>query len=292
MVLSHADDDHACGLVEVMKRMSVKNLWMNRPWLFARDTLKHFHGLFTLDGLIDRMRRMHPYLVDLEKEAEKQGTQIHDVFQGAKIGKWTVLAPSRDRYISLIPDLDKTPDRKAAADTLAARVAEALRKARDKLYESWDIETLSNDPDPTSASNETSVVQFAEFDGQRLLLTADVGPEGLQEAADYAASIGLQYPHMMQVPHHGSRRNVTPNILDRWLGGKVNRGQSVGCAIASIGDNKDEYPRGQVSNAFLRRGYPVYVTRGNNLLHHFGSKRGWGDAQPLPFFDEVEDKAA
>jgi hypothetical protein len=41
----------------------------------------------------------------------------------------------------------------------------------------------------------------------------------------------LKRPHMMQVPHHGSRRNVTPNILDRWLGGKVNRGQSVGCAI-------------------------------------------------------------
>ena len=24
----------------------------------------------------------------------------------------------------------------------------------------------------------------------------------------------------------------------------------------------------------------------------FGSTRGWGSAQPLPFFDEVEDKAA
>ena len=291
MVLSHADNDHACGLVEVMKRLSVKNLWINRPWLFARDTLQHFHGLYTLDGLIDRMRKMHPYLVDLEKEAEKQGTQIHDVFQGTQIGKWTILAPSRERYIRLIPDLDKTPDRKGAADTLAGMV-EALRKARDKLYKSWDIETLSNNPDPVSASNETSVVQFAELDGQRLLLTADVGPEGLQEAADYAASIGLKRPHMMQVPHHGSRRNVTPNILDRWLGGKVNRGQSAGWAIASIGDNKDEYPRGQVSNAFLRRGYPVYVTRGNSLMHHSGSARGWGNAEPLPFFEEVEDKAA
>jgi hypothetical protein len=230
MVLSHACNDHATGLVEVMKRINVKHLWMNRPWLFARETLHHFHGLFTLEGLIDRMRKMHPYLVDLEKEAEKQGTQIHDVFQGAQIGKWTVLAPSRDRYIRLIPDLEKTPHRKGASD-IASAVAEALRKARDKLYESWDIETLSNNPDPVSASNETSVVQFAELDGQRLLLTADVGPEGLQEAADYAASIDLKRPDMMQVPHHGSRRNVTPNILDRWLGGKVNRGQSVGCAI-------------------------------------------------------------
>jgi hypothetical protein len=244
---------HATGLVEVMKRISVAHLWMNRPWLFAAETLQHFHGLFTLQGLIDRMRKLHPYLVELEDEAKKQGTQIHDVFQGTQIGKWTVLAPSRDRYIRLIPDLDKTPDRKEAADTLSGFLAEALRKARDKLYESWDIETLSNNPDPTSASNETSVVQFAELDGKRLLLTADVGPEGLQEAANYAASIGrLQRPHMIQIPHHGSRRNVTPYILNQWLGGKVNRGTSVGSAIASIGDNKDEYPRGQVTNAFLR----------------------------------------
>ena len=39
MVLSHADNDHATGLVEVMKKMEVKNLWMNRPWLFAAETL-------------------------------------------------------------------------------------------------------------------------------------------------------------------------------------------------------------------------------------------------------------
>jgi beta-lactamase superfamily II metal-dependent hydrolase len=193
----------------------------------------------------------------------------------------------------LIPDLDKTPTRHSAADTLGGILAEAFRTVRDKLYETWDTETLSNDPDPTSASNETSVVQLAEIDGQRLLLTADVGPEGLNEAADYAGALGrLKYPTMVQIPHHGSRRNVTPQVLDRWLGRKVGRGIQIGSAICSVGDNKRDYPRGQVSNALLRRGYPVYVTRGNTLMHHSGSSRGWPSGQPLPFYDEVEDKAA
>jgi beta-lactamase superfamily II metal-dependent hydrolase len=292
MVLSHADNDHAAGLVEVMKRMVVKNLWMNRPWLFAAQTLEHFHGGYTLQGLIDKMRQMHPYLVELENLAVAQDTQIHDVFQGSKIGKWTVLAPSRERYIRLIPDLDRTPTRHSAADSLGGILADAFRAARDKLYEAWDVETLSNNPDPTSASNETSVVQFAEIDGRRLLLTADVGPEGLNEAADYAAFIGLQRPHMVQIPHHGSRRNVTPDLLDRWLGSIVAKDVVFGTAICSIGDNKYEYPRGQVSNAFLRRGYPVYVTRGIPLMHHSGSSRGWPSMQPLPLYAEVEDKAA
>ena len=173
------------------------------------------------------------------------------------------------------------------------RVTEIAGKARNKLLETWDIETLSNAPDPTSASNETSVMQLGEFDGQRILLTADVGPEGLNEAADYAALLGkLKIPHMVQVPHHGNRRNVTPNVLDRWLGGKVASGVTCGSAICSVGDGKPEYPHGQVSNAFLRRGYPVYVTRGNTIMHHSGSSRGWPSSTPIPLRTEVEDKAA
>lgn len=247
-------NDHATGLVEVMKKMKVQNLWMNRPWKFAAQTVQHFHQGYTVDGLVRTMREKHSYLVDLEKEAAKQGTEVHDVFQGTKIGFFTVLAPSRERYIRLIPDLGKTPDRKTPGGILGGVFGDALRKARDILDETWDSETLANNPDPTSASNETSVVQYAQLEGQGLLLTADVGPEGLTEAADYAATLGLKYPNMMQIPHHGSRRNITPNVLDRWIGGRVTKGIVVGSAICSIGDGKDEYPRGQVNNAFLRRG--------------------------------------
>jgi beta-lactamase superfamily II metal-dependent hydrolase len=161
--------------------------------------------------------------------------------------------------------------------------------------ETWDIETLSNEPDPTSASNETSVVQMGVLGDHRLLLTADVGPEGLNEAADYAKLVGLldRYPNAMQVPHHGSRRNVTPQVLDRWIGPKMAEGGRYGTAICSVGDGKDDYPRGQVSHAFARRGYPVFVTRGSGFLHHFGGnqREGWVDAVPMPFASRVEDKA-
>jgi hypothetical protein len=35
--------------------------------------------------------------------------QIRDVFQGSQIGPFLVLAPSRDRYITMIPFLENTP---------------------------------------------------------------------------------------------------------------------------------------------------------------------------------------
>jgi len=69
IVVSHADNDHACGLVGVMRRFKVKHLWMNRPWLYAQETLHHFHRNFTLQGLIDEMKQRHPYLVELEELA-------------------------------------------------------------------------------------------------------------------------------------------------------------------------------------------------------------------------------
>jgi beta-lactamase superfamily II metal-dependent hydrolase len=213
MILSHACNDHACGLVEVLKGMKVEHLWMNRPWLYAAQTIEHFHGLYTVEGLIKKMRDMHPYPVKLGELAAKQGTAIHEVFQGDRVGNFTILAPSRARYIRLIPNLDKTPERYSGADkSLLGIFADDLKRARDYLLETWDIETLSKQPDPTSASNETSVVQMGAFGDHHILLTADVGPEGLNEAADYAQSIGQlnRYPNTIQVPHHGSRRNVTP----------------------------------------------------------------------------------
>ena len=110
------------------------------------------------------------------------------------------------------------------------------------------METLSNDPDPpTSKSNESCVVQLGQFEDRKVLLTADVGPVGLNEAADFAASIGLlSPPSLVQVPHHGSRRNVTPYGLDRWLGPIKARITKTGTAFVSVGKTKTDYPRGQV----------------------------------------------
>jgi beta-lactamase superfamily II metal-dependent hydrolase len=291
MVLSHADNDHAAGLIGVLKRFDIKNLWMNRPWLYAAEIRQHFHGNYTLDGLIQQIRDMHPYLVELEKIAKSKGTIIHDVFQGDVIGPFRVLAPSRERYISLLPDLDKTPTSYKDAQ-VAAFLKGMLEGAKNWFDETWDVETLSTNPNPpTSASNETCVVQHAIIEDHRILLTADVGPGGLNEAADYAYLLGLlKPPHFVQVPHHGSRRNVTPAVLDRWLGPRMARGLVFGAAYCSVGNDKSDYPRGQVKNAFQRRGYPVYVTRGGTRSHFSGGelRPGWDWATPEPFADRVE----
>src|SRR5262249_40423440 len=69
MVLSHADNDHAKGLIPVFKRFQVGSLWMNRPWLYAQTVLDQFHGNWSLDGWIKEVKSKHEYLVELEELA-------------------------------------------------------------------------------------------------------------------------------------------------------------------------------------------------------------------------------
>jgi ribonuclease BN (tRNA processing enzyme) len=99
MVLSHADNDHACGLIGLLKRFKIRGaIWMNRPWRFAQQVLPAYPG-YTVERLVKEMREKHPYLVEIEKIAASSGIQINDVFQGSAIGPFKVLAPHQNRYI-------------------------------------------------------------------------------------------------------------------------------------------------------------------------------------------------
>jgi hypothetical protein len=258
--------------------------------LYAQDVLNQFHGNWSLEGWIEEVRGSHEYLVELENLARSRGMEPKEVFRGAQIGPFHVLAPSRERYISLIPDLDKTPPPYKSEGKFKG-VVEAVRGVLDAFKETMDIETLDPNPPATSASNETSVVQLGLYDHKKILLTADVGPAGLMEAAQYAQSRGfLSAPDMIQIPHQGSRRNVTPAVLDAWLGAPNGGNPHRGNAVVMVGKNKTEHPRKKVKNAFIRRGYPVYVGRSNGWLQQpYGYDRGGSDLTAEAFSYDVED---
>lgn len=290
VILTHADRDHAAGLIGILEQYEVGALWMNRPWLYAEQVIHHFHGNWTVPGLVSHLRDEFDKLVELESIALQKGIPIYEPFQGAVVGQFVVLAPSKERYISLIPDLDKTPQTytKTALDWLV-KVAE---KTVALVRETWSGETLSEDPEPTSASNESSVVQAAEIEGKVVVQTGDVGPEGLTEAANYLATLGAYQPDFFQVPHHGSRRNVTPATLNRWLGAPLtDSGQTRGTAFCSAAADDDEHPRKKVVNAFTRRGYPVHTTNGVAKCHrhNMAVRFGWSSSIPEPFSWEVEE---
>ncbi len=295
VVLTHPDDDHSSGLIHVVESFEVGVLWLHRPWLYVDDLVHRFqNGNWTPDGLAKRLRADLPNVARLEEIAIQRGIPMEAPFRGAQIGEFQVLAPSFDRYLDLVPEFSRTPQAKFRAEQepgLFGGVAELVRSATTWLMESWNVETLSEDGE-TSATNESSVVQIGHVADRKVLFTGDAGRAALEEAADTAgANNGNLKLSMMQVPHHGSRRNVTPSLLDRFLGETKPQGTDPSfTAVASAGESSEEHPRRQVVNAFIRRGGKVVGTKGSKLWHQFNteSRDGWSASDPYPFYNQVD----
>jgi hypothetical protein len=144
-----------------------------------------------------------------------------------------VLSPSSTQYLYLLPQFDKTPEPdqpllegagvwigKPSNNPLLALLEKTAAKVQNWVTESWTGERL-RDGGINSASNESSVILYANLaPDRRILLTGDAGRQALSSAAAYARANGypLQNFSFVQIPHHGSRRNVGPTILNELFG--------------------------------------------------------------------------
>lgn len=267
---------------------------------YADELISRFVNYTSVDNLRRRLKQVYPNLAALEEIAIEKGIPIYEPFQGASIGAFTVLSPTKSRYLDLIVESERTPEsveeaEETAVTTLGRFVEKVAAKAVYYLRAAWGEEIFS--PEETSSENEMSVIQFANLCGQRILLTGDAGRSALTEAADYAPYAGLALPGIdrFQVPHHGSRRNVSTEVLDRWLGERLSAkplpGQESFHAIISSAKEDTDHPRKAVVRALWHRGAKVVATEGEDLRTSYNapSRATWGPAQPLEYPEEQED---
>lgn len=291
VVLTHPDGDHAAGLKTVLEKFEVGVLWMNRPWNHINELLPLFEYKYTKAGLIQRLKKNFPFTAELEQIAIENGIEIRDGFQGSYLGEFRILAPTKERYIDLVVASDKTPEPVKPEDERRL-LEEALAALKNFIF-GWGEENLKGDTEGTSAENETSIVQYAELCGEKILLTGDAGVGTLEQAYDYAISTGISLPGLnrFQVPHHGSRRNVSSDILDKWLGSTLDAQLSGGDFTAVISANRSDksHPKKAVVRAMIHRGANVFQPTG--ALHVFknADSRGWSDATSMPYPDEMEE---
>ena len=298
VVVTHPDGDHAGGLRTVLESFAVDMLWMNRPWLHAAELIDRFSRFTSVENLEKRLKELYPSIAALENIALERGIEIREAFQGAAIGEFVILSPSRERYFDLIVDSDKTPE--AAKDQPAAAASYGLlegilKKAADFIKSLWGDENFSDQD--TSSENEMSVVQFAQLCSKKILLTGDAGRTALSDAADFAPMVGLALPGIdrMQIPHHGSRRNVSTEVLDRWHGEvlpiKPAEGEETFTAIVSAAKDDEDHPRKAVRRGFNHRGAAIKCTKGQVLRtsHNAPYREGWSAA---PSMDYPEDQEA
>jgi beta-lactamase superfamily II metal-dependent hydrolase len=305
VVVTHSDADHASGIRTVLEDIPVTNLWLHIPWLHAAETLHLFKDKrWTVEGLTKAIKDEFPIISEIVDLALEKGCAIHFPAQGSVIGPFTVLSPNRATYNYLLPQFDRTPepDREAidAANmwigkpSLLAKLMELANKVAEKwTTESWEVERL-RDGGITSASNESSVVLYADLgDANRVLLTGDAGINALWWSMNFAAANGLPLQRFtfVQVPHHGSRRNVGPSILDALLGPKEPAPSNRFAAFVSAPKDDAAHPRKIVLNAFMRRGAKVIATQGAKKVHWggFPPRTGYVGAESVSFSTVVEE---
>ncbi|WP_202815405.1 hypothetical protein [Bradyrhizobium sp. CCGE-LA001] len=171
VVCTHNDGDHAGRLQSVLESFDVGALWMLRPWMYAQELLPRFPTYTDVDRLRGRLRSSYSNLAALEDIATKRGIPIYEPFQGALIGAFHVMAPTPPRFKDLVVESNKTPE--GAEDGLLAKatsfIADAARQATALVRAAWADEYFPGSD--TSAENEMSVVQYAQLNGERIMLT-------------------------------------------------------------------------------------------------------------------------
>lgn len=295
VVLTHPDQDHANGLRKVLEVCTVRNLWINRPWIYAEELLPRFPTYKSVDALRRKLRSLYDATAILEDIAIDKGIKINAPLQGETIGAFTVLAPSRSRYLDLVVDSEKTPEaekEEARSFSLESIFREAVNKATAVIKALWGEEYFP--PEPTSRENEMSVVQTALISDRRILLTGDAGRETLQEAINYAPSVGLILPgiNLFQVPHHGGRHNVSTEILDQLLGKRLERmpEKTTWSGVCSSAKADEHHPRKSVIRAVMHRGGHWSETEGKTVNYAVGIARdGWKPIPQAPYPEEQEN---
>jgi len=285
VISTHPDGDHSSGLREILKDedFTIAKLWMHRPWEHSDDIKDLFvDGRITNNSLSERLKEAYNYAYECEEIAIERDINIEEPFSGVSFdnGKIKVIGPDLEYYQELIPEFNKSPEAKSA---VLEKAFSGLKGVIKMIRETLQIETLDESGE-TSAENNSSTVLLLKFENDYYLFTGDTGVPALTKAIEYTENEGIDISNIrfMQVPHHGSKRNISPSILN-----------AIKCKTAYVSASKDapKHPAKKVINAYIRRDANVYTTEGSNLCHHRNSKprEGYSSSTPQTFYNQVEE---
>jgi beta-lactamase superfamily II metal-dependent hydrolase len=280
-VSTHPDADHINGFQRPVEDGHVRELLVHQPREHTGSNISRLSNLDALDDLLAAARR--------------SGTTVSSPFTGERRldGHLALLGPDKDFYEQMLTaHLEETTlGEKSIGLTAAGR---GLRNLLDGAIGTLPFEETLTDLGETSPRNETSVITLLTLGDQRVMLTGDAGRMALTRAViEYEYLVGGFRSHplwIFQAPHHGSRRNIGPTLLNRILGPKhAGWGQN---AIISAAEAAPKHPSAKVTNALARRGCYVLATRGMtiNYRHNMASRPGWTTVPALPaLFEGGED---
>jgi beta-lactamase superfamily II metal-dependent hydrolase len=310
LISTHPDQDHVGGLDTILTNCEIGALWMHRPWNHTQQMAELFEdGRVTDNSIRASLQESLDNAHAIEKIALRKNIPITEPFIGvsyypfrsnspqnaalAEMGL-NVIGPSKSFYEILLPEFRCLPET-AEPTNLMRSLIQKIGDAATTVAERWGYETL-DDSGKTTPENNSSVILLGSMDlNERFLLTSDAGIPALSEALLLLQRNNFNFDSLKftQVPHHGSRRNVGPTLLDQLLGPKLNvmPPRMKPAFVSATTLDHPKHPSKRVLNAFRRRGWEVHVTAGATRQHQQGAplRANWGPSIPAPFFNEVEE---
>lgn len=283
IILTHPDADHASGLRNVIQGLDVGEIWMHRPWNHWADIKDSIvDGRITKKSFDERMRLAYQYAHDVEQLAIQKKIKIVAPHQelSITIGNekiLTILGPSKELYINLIQASGKTPDMNIFESTRTFSTEVKKTVVEDM---SFDTENLADTDIPTSAENDMSLIMLLTVANSKVLLTGDAGTQGLFKAIMYCIEqdISLLDLDVFDVPHHGSRKNLSKGIL-KYIRAKYS---VISCSV----QGEPKHPSPIVTNGLIRRNMSPYVTQGRMLNYRSNgtpARKNINVIQPVQF---------
>lgn len=198
LVVTHIDSDHIAGVIALVKYIKkkdelgrIKEVWFNFPKKEKTNEYSVNEGN-ELSGLLCKIDRLNWN----NNTSELLGRTIE--IGGLKL---QVLAPDHDVAYEYKPEAPK----------------EMGAEQKD-----WEVELktlieyVDDDNLDTGGPNSQSIVILVECDGKKTLFPGDCTPQELYDAL-HAYNTIHETPlklELMKLPHHGSTRNITKEIIN------------------------------------------------------------------------------
>jgi beta-lactamase superfamily II metal-dependent hydrolase len=296
VVCSHCHADHASGLVKLVKdpRFTFLNAWMH-------DLRNHIgaDALQRASRADDGVGQVVETTAALMRAFASRLITIRAPFAGARIA-WspdlTVLGPTLDFYKRTIEEFTDIQNSMSVSSGLAQFAnnpsfygTSPMLSAFAKVPISSDLyisppapgslaslfagiitsSTLEEKP-KTQPFNNTSTILGVRHNGLKFMLTADAGSDALDQIGDEWNSLDW-----MQVPHHGSDGNLSPDNIERFCP-----------RVAYVSAKGDScHPSRAVINGLIKVRSNVYSTHtGGHLWLSSGNvpaRSGYWPVEPL-----------
>lgn len=290
VVSTHLHQDHASGLTEVLDGIKVGKLAMHLPWNHAANIKSMFSdGRIKVSTLETKLEKSLSIVSELQRIAENNKIDIIEPFSGVPLlDNLFILGPSKEYYEQLVANFENTPKIKEefnlAVDAVKTFAEKTINWVKEEI--GIDTETLKDSEEDTTPENNTSTVLLLVVDDKKLLFTGDAGKGSLYKVIEYTDTLGLPLNDLtfLDMPHHGSRRNIEPSILAK-IDAKT-------AFISAPKEGDPKHPSRKVVNALIRRNTNVVTTKNGIICHHSPGvpiRDGWQTIAPLEIFPEVEE---